>query len=244
MTHTFYRVGNYTENNIVLNSATYNYGKSFRNEYDHLLDSYFKVANQIDLPIDFLIHVSNGIASCGNDYLNGIKNAVVNENFVNIFKVTNNEKHIGAVIPINLLNEYIQSFDDDNQFKILAEGKYLWERYFEMVRKNVFPELPSRKESIFLFDNIADCEFYISNYKNGFGNIYEIEVIQKDILFKADMDIYDKIDLSIKHNDLVKEMFKYWNEETSETPRYEYLFRGKCRVKKVLQQRITKWRDL
>lgn len=53
MNNTFYRVGDYSENNIVLDSKTYNYGNSFGNEYDHLIDSYFKVANMIDLPNRF-----------------------------------------------------------------------------------------------------------------------------------------------------------------------------------------------
>lgn len=243
MNNTFYRVGNYSENNIVIDSKTYNYGKSFGDEYDHLIDSYFKVATKIDLPIDFLVSVSNGIATFENVFLNVIRNAIVEENFIDIYKVTNNEKHNGFVIPISLMNEFIQSFDDDNNFKVLAEGKYLWERYFEIVREKFFPELPSRKESIFLFDNVADCEFYISNHKGGFGNIYEVEIIQKHILFQADMNIFDESDLSITNSNLMKELFKYWNKETSKTPRYEYLFQGKCCMKNVLKHRLHRFPD-
>jgi hypothetical protein len=238
MNKTFYRVADYSKMDLVLNSKSYNYGKGFSQEYDYFLDSYFKVANKIDLPIDFLIHVNNGIALFGNDFLLSIKNAIVGDNFVDIYKVTNNLKHKGIVIPIHLINEFIQSFDDINPFVNFAEGNYLWERYFELVRKKIFNELPSRKESIFLFDNINDCEFYIKNHKKGFGKIYEIEIIQEDALFKADMNIYDETDLSITHNNLLKELFKYWDKQTSKTPRYEYLFQGKCRVKNVLQQRI------
>ena len=235
MNNTFYRVGDYSENNIVLDSKTYNYGNSFGNEYDHLIDSYFKVANMIDLPIDFLITVSNGIATFGNELLSVNRNEIVNDHFVKIYKVTINEKHNGFLIPVSLLNDFIQSFDDDNNFKSLAEGKYLWEGYFEIVRGKLFPELPSRMESIFLFDNVADCEFYISNHKGGFGNIYEIDIIHQDILFKADMNIFDEVDLSVTYNNLIKELYKYWNEESSETPRYEYLFQGRCRVKNVFR---------
>lgn len=234
MSKIFYRVGDYPITGVILNSNTYNYGKSFGKEYDYLLDSYFNVANKIDLPIDFLIYINNGFANEGNYFLKRIKTAILNEIFVDIFKVTGNIKHTGIIIPINLLNEFIQSFDEKNTFKIFLEGNYLWERYFEMVREKVFKELPSRKESIFLFDNVDDCQFYIKNHKKGFGKIYEVEIIEEEALFRADMNIYEEIDLSITYNNLLKEFFKYWDKQSSQTPRYEYLFQGQCRIKNVL----------
>lgn len=102
----------------------------------------------------------------------------------------------------------------------------------------MFNELPSRKESIFLFDNIDDCNYYIKTHKNGIGHIYEIEITRQETLFKADMNIFDEIDLSITQNNLLVELYKYWDKQSSKTPRYEYLFQGECRVKNVLQQRI------
>ena len=220
MKKSFYRVGDFNQHGLVLDSNSFNYGKSFTGEYDYFLERYFNIASKIDLPIDFLIDVNNGIAFYGDDYLKEkIEPAIVQKFYVDLFKVTANEKHRGFTIPINLINEFTQSFNEPTT--ILLEGKYIWENYFEMVRLKAFPELPSRKESIFLFENINDCNDYIEKHKKGFGQIYEVEIIEKEVMFKADMNIFDEIDLSITYNNLILELAKYWEGKTSEKPVYE-----------------------
>lgn len=231
----FYRVGNYSDDEIIiLDSDSYNYGKSFSSNHDHFLNCYFNIATKIDLPVDFLIFVNNGLAILGTDFIHSnIIPAIVDENYIDLQKVTKNEKHKRIVIPISLLNEFIQSFDDQNPFYHNPEGKYLWEQYFDLVRKKIFPSLPNRKESIFLFDNIEACEYYINTHRKGVGKIYKVELLHTRALFKADMKIFDDIDLSISHNCLLFELFKYWNAESSKSPIYEYLFQGKCKLKKI-----------
>ncbi|MCF8465119.1 MAG: hypothetical protein K9G41_09765 [Flavobacteriales bacterium] len=233
MKKAYYRVGHYGQDEIILNSDTYNYGMSFDTTYNHLLDGYFNIATKIDLPVDFLIDINIGIALFGNVYLNQIEQAIVQDTFVDIYKVTNKDAHRGIVIPIKLLNTFIQHFDDENPFLAYVEGKYLWERYFEMVRSKVFNHLPTRKDSIFLFDNVSDCEFYIQEHKKGFGKIYEVEIIREEQLLKVDMNIFDEISLSITSNNLKMELFKYWDGGLSNTPRFEYLFQGECRLKSI-----------
>ncbi|AFL81886.1 hypothetical protein Aeqsu_2428 [Aequorivita sublithincola DSM 14238] len=100
MNRTFYRVGIYNENDILLNSKTYNYGRSFGKEYDHLMQSYFSIADKIDLPIDFLIYINDETAKDGDVFLSKVKLAIVNEFYIDLFKVTANAKHKGIVIPI------------------------------------------------------------------------------------------------------------------------------------------------
>lgn len=231
----FYRAGNYLNDEIIiLDSNSYNYGKSFSSSHDHFLNCYFNIATKIDLPIDFLIFVNNGLAIHGTDFIHSnIIPAIVEDYYIELQKVTKNAKHKEIVIPIGLLNEFIQSFDDQNPFYLFPEGKYLWEQYFELVRKKIFPSLPNRKDSIFLFDNIEACEYYINTHRKGEGKIYKVELLHKKALFKADMKIFDDVDLSITHNNLLIELFKYWNSESSKSPIYEYLFQGRCKLKKI-----------
>lgn len=235
MTNTLYKVGTYSDKEeIFLDTKTTNYGAIFSTKYDHFLDSYFSVATKIDLPIDFLVYVMNGIANFGDDFINAnIAPAIVDEFYVDLFKVTKNPKHKSIVIPIQLLNDFIQSFDGENPFISFYEGFYLWERYFEMVRIKVFPNLPNRKECLFFFDNLDDCNDYIKNKNGGLGQIYEVEILEQSKLFKGDMRLIDELDESITYNILLAQIYKYWDTGLSSSPIIEYLFEGKCKLKNL-----------
>lgn len=235
MTGKLYKVGTYSDKEeIFLDTKTTNYGANFSTKYDHFLDSYFNVATKTDLPVDFLVYVMNGIANGGNDFINSnIAPAIFDEFYVDLFKVTQNPKHKDIAIPIQLLNDFIQSFDGENPFILFLEGFYLWERYFEMVRIKIFPDLPNRKNCLFFFDNLDDCNDYIKSKNGGLGQIYEVEIIEQSKLFKGDMRLIDEIDESITYNNLLAQTFKYWNEELSSSPIFEYLFEGKCKLKNL-----------
>jgi hypothetical protein len=235
MTDKLYKVGAYSEEKeILLDTKHSNYGANFSTKYDHFLDSYFNVATKIDLPIDFLVSVVNGIVNFGDDYINNnIAPAIVNEFYVDLFKVTKNPKHKSIVIPIQLLNDFIQSFDGENPFILFYEGFYLWERYFEMVRLKIFSDLPNRKQCLFFFDNLDDCNDYIKNKNGGLGQIYEVEILEQSNLFKGDMNLIDELDESITYNNILKEVFNYWDGKSSSRPIFEYLFEGKCKLKNL-----------
>lgn len=235
MTNKLYKVGAYSEEKeILLDTKHSNYGANFSTKYDHFLDSYFNVTTKIDLPVDFLVYVMNGIADGGDYFINNnIAPAIVDEFYVELFKVTKNPKHKNIVIPIQLLNDFIQSFDNENPFILFYEGHYLWERYFEMVRKNAFADLPNRKECLFFFDNLDDCNYYIKNHNGGLGQIYEVEILEQSKLFKGDMKLIDEIDESITYNNILKEAFDYWDGKSSNKPIFEYLFEGKCKLKNL-----------
>ena len=230
-----YKVGNHSDKEEILLDTRYNnYGANFSTEYDHFLNSYFNIATKIDLPVDFLVFVMNGIASFGNDFIDSnITPAIVNEFYVDLFRVTQNPKHKNIVLPIQLLNDFIQSFDDNNPFVLFTEGFYLWERYIEMVRTRVFPDLPNRKECLFFFDNLDDCNYYIQNHNNGLGQIYEVEILEQTKLIKRDMKLIDEIDESISYNNMLKEAFNYWDGKSYSNPIFEYLFEGKCKLKNL-----------
>jgi hypothetical protein len=235
MTNKLYKVGTYSDKKeIFLDTKTTNYGAIFSTKYDHFLDSYFNVATKTDLPVDFLVYVMNGMANGGNDFINSnVLPAIIDETYIDLFKVTNNSKHKGIGIPIPLLGGFIQSFDSINPPVMFLEGFYLWESFFEMVRIKIFPELPNRKDCLFFFDNLDDCNDYIKSKNRGLGQIYEVEILEQSKLFKGDMRIIDEIDESITYNNLLAETFKYWDKGLSSNPIFEYLFEGKCNLKSL-----------
>lgn len=230
-----YKVGyNSEEKEILLDTRYNNYGANFSTKYDHFLNSYFKVATKVDLPVDFLVFIMNGMCHSGNDFIDSnVLPAIVDDTYIDLFKVTRNPKHKEIRISVNLLGSFIQSFDSNNPPVLFLEGFYLWERYFEMVKIKVFPDLPDRKECLFFFDNLDDCNYYIKNHNNGYGQIYEVEILELSKLFKGDMRLIDEIDESITYNNLLSQTFKYWNEEISNNPIFEYLFEGKCKLKNL-----------
>lgn len=230
---TLYKVGNNSPSEeIYLDSKINNYGDNFSDKYDHLLESYFNVALKINLPVDFLIFINNGIAMFGQNFIDEtIKPAISKEGYVNLHKISSKPEYKGFGIPVALLNEFLQSFDDVNPFIVFNEGNYLWERYFEIVRMKIFPTLPNRKECLFFFDNIEDCNYYINKHRAGYGTIYQVEILEAETLIKRDMKIIDDISLSVSYNNLIKTIYNYWDEDYSDSPIIEYLFKGKCKLK-------------
>lgn len=204
-----------------------NYGDNFKNDYyDHFLKSYFTVLDEINLPIDFLVSVTNQIIAMGEMYTDILMEAIDTDNNIDLFKVTKNEKHKNYKIPVKLMGEFLQSFDEHNQFIYFDNGAILWEVFLEKVRAKEFSNLPSRMESIFLFDSNTSCNYYKQNHIGGKGNVVEIALIETRNVFEADMQIIDDIENSISRDELLETVRMYWRGEKSANPIMEIIFQG------------------
>lgn len=236
MKQKFYRV---ESNNIDLskiycsNDRKYGQNLNFEN-YIHFLNVYFSIMKTNNISVDFLVTLNNNLYLHGNEYIKIIRNAIVNEEYVDIEKITNNIKHKNQFISISSINKFIQSFDEPNNFIFFDNGSYLWEYINECIRLNFFKDKPIRLNSIFLFDNLDSCNYYISRHLNGKGKIYEIELIQIDQLFKSDMKIIDNLENQILFEDLVNEFMRYWKAEYTREPIKEIIFQGKYKYKTIL----------
>lgn len=89
--------------------------------------------------------------------------------------------------------------------------------------------LPSRKESLFLFENIDDCKYYIDTHK-GFGTICEVELIDTVNLFRGDMNLLNETPNYLTFHETINWANRYCKKESSSKPVYEILFQGKCRL--------------
>jgi hypothetical protein len=215
----------------ILDTKDFNYGKLLETGYyDHFLTVYDRIISKINIPVDFLVSVNNQIHNGAEDYLELI-NACVHGNYLNIFELTQNVKHKGYTIPVVVMHEFLQSFDENNQYIFFDNGPLLWEYFFEKVRLNEFSHLPKRFSSTFFFDNTDNCNYYRNNHLNGIGKIKGIELIETRNLFQGDMKILDDVEISISRDELIEMVRKYWRGEQTDNPIIEIIFQGTYRFK-------------
>lgn len=231
----FYRVElNDIDINNIYSSKNNNYGKSLNfTNYIHFLNVYFQVMKTNNISTDVLVVINNNFYSMGNDYLKILGNAVIEEEYIDVHKVTDIENHRNQTISISSVNYFLESFDKKNNFIFFDNGSYLWEFITESVRLNFFNDKPKRLESIFLFDSIESCNYYISNHLKGNGKIYEIELIDTEDFFEADMRIIDNIENHILFEDLINEFADYWKGKNTSNPIKEIIFQGKYKYKNI-----------
>ncbi|MCL2328963.1 MAG: hypothetical protein FWC39_10705 [Bacteroidetes bacterium] len=226
--------------NKIYNSDDLNYGSNFDfKHYQHFINTYLQVMyknNRMynNISVDFLVEVNNQIFMLGNDYLQILSNAIVNEEYIDIHKITENPKHKNQLISIALINEFIQNFDEVNNFIFFDNGMYLWETFLEIVRSNFFNNCPKRLSSVFFFDSLESCNHYITNHLNGIGKIYQIELLETKSFFEADMKIIDNIENQILFEDLLNECADYWSGKMTKKPIKEIIFQGKYKYKNII----------
>lgn len=223
------------DTNLIYNSydTRYELNLDFKHYY-HFLTTYLSVMKENNISVDFLIVLNNNICSWGNEYLNILSHAIVDENFIDLQKVTNNKKHKNQKIEIRYVNSFIQSFDNENNFINFDNGTYLWEIILELVRGNFFSKEPNRLDSKFFFTDIDSCVYYNNKYLNGIGKIYEIEIIDKIEYFEGDMNIIERVQNHILFEDLINEFADYWKGKQTEKPIQEVVFKGKFKYKRQL----------
>jgi hypothetical protein len=236
MPRKFYRVENSDiDLNKVYISKEYQYGRNLDfSYYEHFLNVYFNVMKYENIPTDFLILINNNIYTLGNDYSKSLNDLIVDEEYLDLYSVTNSINHKGYKISISSLNKFIQSFDQNQQFIFFENGSFLWEFILEIVRFNNFNHLPKRLESIFLFDDIKSCQYYINNHLKGYGKIYEMELLEIEEIFEADMKKIDDIENHILFLDLFNKINDYWNGNFTDNPIKEIIFKGRYKYKKIV----------
>lgn len=194
--------------------------------YHHFMKVYGNTMEQINLPVDFLISACNQIYLNGEVYLDLLNRSIDDNGLLHLSKVTMNQKHSGYTIPVHLMFEFLQSFDEENQFIFFESGTVLWEYYLEKVRIEEFNHLPARLESVFFFDSIESCHYYNTLHLNRMGSTREVEILEIRSMFEGDMRIIDELDNNISRDALIEQVRKYWRGEKTENPVIEIVFQG------------------
>lgn len=214
------------------NSRSSRYGlKIDFKPYSHFLNTYLKVMKHNNISVDFLVLINNIIFDTGNLDTLRLQDAIVDNNFIDLYKITNSNNHIGQKLEIKYLNYFTQSFDEKNKFINFDNGTYLWETVLEIVRNNLFKENPSRLNSTFFFTEIDNCKYYINKHLEGLGNIYEVEILEAVEYFEGDMNFIDNVQNHILFEDLINKYADYWRGKQTGNPIPEIVFQGKFKYK-------------
>lgn len=224
----YYKVVDQITAPVTINTQNNNYGTTLKNIDLHqkLIKIVTESSKKLDIPLDIYFTLNNLIADRGNDYLAQFP-LPVNGRF-NVSNLTSPLNANFYEIPENDIRKFITDIDENNIY-FFREGHYLWEYLYEEARLSFNIALPSRKESLFLFENIADCQYFIDTHK-GFGTICEVELINTVNLFRGDMNLLDEIPNYLTFHETINWANRYWKKESSQKPVYEILFQGTCRL--------------
>lgn len=205
------------------------YGQNFKDErYRHFLSVYSKIMSQINLPVDFLIYVNNNICIMGGEYLEVLNRAINLNGDIVLQKVSPRPEYNGFVISLDLLDEFLQSFDEDHPFGFFESGPELWEFFLERVRAKEFSSSPSRLSSTFFFTSYGDANDFT---KRNIGSVSEVEITEVKNMQECDMNIIDHIPTTVSRDELYEILRKYWRGEKTDDPVPEIIFQGKYQMK-------------
>ncbi len=227
----YYKVVNKIENEVLINTATINYGLTLDNfdEYEHFIKAVTNSSKKENLPFDFYFSLNNNLALWGDAYIDNLAKPI--NGVYEIFNITNKEQHKGIYLSLEKFIEIVKALVDNEEKEItpFSEGNYLWEYIFEEEREHNHIHKPMRNESFFLFENKEDCQTYIDKHKH-FGTICEVELINTSALFRGDMNIYDAVPNNSTFKQVKEAANEYWSGEISKNPIIEILFQGECKL--------------
>ena len=225
--------------NKIYDTRNRSYGQSLGqnldlNSFNHFFNKYFEVMLKNNISVDFLVSLTHQIHALGNIYTKILNEAIDDQGYINIYKLTKNENHKNQRILVSYINYFIQSFNEDNKFPYFNDGSILWEFILEFVRLNLYNDSTPRLTSVFFFKDIKSCDYHIQKHLNGFGIKYEVEIIDEISHFEGDMTIIDNVENQIKFDDLIDEFGDYWSGKTTSEPIKEIVFQGTYKYIKQL----------
>jgi hypothetical protein len=97
----------------------------------------------------------------------------------------------------------------------------------ESIRKEYYPEYPSRLSCLYLTDNIEDAEMWVNILKRNNKKALQILTLEVDgVIFEGDGSLMKRLNLS--YNEHLENAKKYWSNETNNKD--EVLFLGSAKV--------------
>lgn len=123
-------------------------------------------------------------------------------------------------------SNYITHINETGLFYDWGDKHYLWEFIWEMVRNLEFPDMPSRVESLFLFDSIENA----MDFKNQFRDL-NYQLVNINLLGGTkqsfDMNWFSNVPSNIPLAEVKEYARNYWRQVHTEKPVIEILYQGK-----------------
>lgn len=120
---------------------------------------------------------------------------------------------------------YINDANETGLFYDWGMEHYLWEFIWEMVRNNEYPNMPSRMESLFLFDKEANASDFLNQYRDPTYRVVNVNLMEgKTESF--DMNWFSNVPSDVPITEVEKYARNYWEQKYTENPVVEVLFQG------------------
>lgn len=155
--------------------------------------------------------------------------------FFNTDKTMFNLLHLGINDPIKEIsgddlydfsNKYISDVNETGLFYDWGMEHYFWEFIWEMVRKNEYPQMPSRMESLFLFDKYENAKDFLYQYRDPYYRVVEVELMEGNSQ-SFDMNWFSGVPSNVPITEVEKYARNYWEQKYTENPVVEVLFQGR-----------------
>lgn len=120
---------------------------------------------------------------------------------------------------------YINDVNETGLFYDWGMEHYLWEFIWEMVRNNEYPNMPSRMESLFLFDKEANASDFLNQYRDLTYSVVSVNLMEgKTESF--DMNWFSNVPSDVPITEVEKYARNYWEQKKTGNPVVEVLFQG------------------
>lgn len=123
-------------------------------------------------------------------------------------------------------SNYIADVNETNLFYDWGKDHYLWEFIWEMVRNYEYPNMPSRMDSLFLFDNLQDAKNFMDEFRDSNYVIAPVKIIE-GLVKSFDMNWFSNVPIDIPLSEVEKYARNYWEQKQTDNPVIEVLFQGK-----------------
>lgn len=132
------------------------------------------------------------------------------QGMLNLYRADKRDFEVGSVV------KTAQKFVSLN-----PNGSQKIEEVFEIMRPQ---EKPKRDTCLYLFEDLNDAKKHWSKMSD--GKLYEVSLLENDILHRGDMELFDKAFMSRDNMETVKTCAKdYWDGKKTTHPIIEILVR-------------------
>lgn len=123
-------------------------------------------------------------------------------------------------------HNYIADINETGLYYDWEHEFYLWEFIWEMVRYSEFPNMPSRMDSVFLFDSRENANKFKNKYRTPNYRVTKINLLEGSSQ-SFDMNWFSRVPSDIPLSEVLVYVRNYWSQKMTQNPILETLFQGK-----------------
>ena len=121
---------------------------------------------------------------------------------------------------------YINAINETGLFYDYGKEHYIWEFIWEMVRDIEYPNMPSRMDSVFFFENKENAINFKNQHRDNNYQVVEVHLLEGSQK-SFDMNYFSNVPSKITLSEAQEYARNYWAQKQTETPIEEVLFQGK-----------------